>query len=158
MKDITSFQVDHTILTPGLYFSRADGPVHTFDLRLKKPNTGDLLTNTQLHSVEHLIATLLRNSAQRDSVVYFGPMGCQTGFYFLFDSRRLTDEAAIRLVQRVFAAGAVYDGPMPGKSAAECGNFRNLDTALARDCCAWYADRIRNWTPESLTYPQAEAE
>ena len=158
MKDIASFQVDHTILTPGLYFSRADGPVHTFDLRLKKPNTGDLLTNTQLHSVEHLIATLLRNSAQRDSVVYFGPMGCQTGFYFLFDSRRLTDEAAIRLVQRVFAAGAVYDGPMPGKSAAECGNFRNLDTALARDCCAWYADRIRNWTPESLVYPQAEAE
>lgn len=158
MKDIASFQVDHTILTPGLYFSRADGPVHTFDLRLKKPNTGDLLTNTQLHSVEHLIATLLRNSAQRDSVVYFGPMGCQTGFYFLFDSRRLTDEAAIRLVQRVFAAGAVYDGPMPGKSAAECGNFRNLDTALARDCCAWYADRIRDWTPESLVYPQAEAE
>lgn len=158
MKDIASFQVDHTILTPGLYFSRADGPVHTFDLRLKKPNTGDLLTNTQLHSVEHLIATLLRNSAQRDSVVYFGPMGCQTGFYFLFDSRRLTDEAAIRLVQQVFAAGAVYDGPMPGKSAAECGNYRNLDAALARDCCAWYADRIRNWTPESLVYPQAEAE
>ena len=97
MKDIASFQVDHTILTPGLYFSRADGPVHTFDLRLKKPNTGDLLTNTQLHSVEHLIATLLRNSAQRDSVVYFGPMGCQTGFYFLFDSRTLPDAAAITL-------------------------------------------------------------
>ena len=81
MKDIASFQVDHTILSPGLYFSRADGSVHTFDLRLKKPNTGDLLTNTQLHSVEHLIATLLRNSTQRDSVVYFGPMGCQTGCY-----------------------------------------------------------------------------
>ena len=61
-------------------------------------------------------------------------------------------------MQQVFAAGAVYDGPMPGKSAAECGNFRNLDTALARDCCAWYADRIRNWMPESLVYPQAEAE
>ena len=60
-------------------------------------------------------------------MIYFGPMGCQTGFYFLFDSRRLTDEAAIRLVQQVFAAGAAYDGPMPGKSAAECGNFRNLD-------------------------------
>ena len=102
MKDIASFQVDHTILTPGLYFSRADGPVHTFDLRLKKPNTGDLLTNTQLHSVEHLIATLLRNSAQRDSVVYFGPMGCQTGFYFLFDSQnrveRLSDAEIRQLV------------------------------------------------------------
>ena len=118
MKDIASFQVDHTILTPGLYFSRADGPVHTFDLRLKKPNTGDLLTNTQLHSVEHLIATLLRNSAQRDSVVYFGPMGCQTGFYFLFDSRTLPDAAAITLLQQVFQQAAEYPGPMPGASAA----------------------------------------
>ena len=137
MERIASFTVNHDVLVPGLYLSRRDGDVTTFDLRFKKPNTGDLLTNAQ---------------------IYFGPMGCQTGFYFLFDSRRLTDEAAIRLVQQVFAAGAVYDGPMPGKSAAECGNYRNLDAALARDCCAWYADRIRNWTPESLVYPQAEAE
>lgn len=155
MERIASFTVDHTTLLPGLYLSRQDGDIVTFDLRFKKPNTGDLLTNSEMHSAEHLIATLLRNSAEKDAVIYFGPMGCQTGFYFLFDSRRLTDEAAIRLVQQVFAAGAAYDGPMPGKSAAECGNFRNLDTALARDCCAWYADRIRNWTPENLVYPQA---
>ena len=132
MERIASFTVNHDVLVPGLYLSRRDGDVTTFDLRFKKPNT-----------------------PEKDAVIYFGPMGCQTGFYFLFDSRRLTDEAAIRLVQQVFAAGAAYDGPMPGKSAAECGNFRNLDTALARDCCAWYADRIRNWTPESLVYPQA---
>ena len=158
MERIASFTVNHDVLVPGLYLSRRDEDVTTFDLRFKKPNTGDLLTNAQMHSVEHIIATLLRNSPEKDAVIYFGPMGCQTGFYFLFDSRRLTDEAAIRLVQQVFAAGAAYNGPMPGKSAAECGNFRNLDTALARDCCAWYADRIRNWTPESLVYPQAEAE
>ncbi len=79
MKDIASFQVDHTILSPGLYFSRADGSVHTFDSAAEKPNTGDLLTNTQLHSVEHLIATLLRNSTQRDSVVYFEPDGLPDG-------------------------------------------------------------------------------
>ena len=158
MERIASFTVNHDVLVPGLYLSRRDGDVTTFDLRFKKPNTGDLLTNAQMHSVEHIIATLLRNSPEKDAVIYFGPMGCQTGFYFLFDSRRLTDEAAIRLVQQVFAAGAVYDGPMPGKSAAECGNYRNLDAALARDCCAWYADRIRNWTPESLVYPQEEAE
>ena len=146
MKDIASFQVDHTILTPGLYFSRADGPVHTFDLRLKKPNTGDLLTNTQLHSVEHLIATLLRNSEQRDSVVYFGPMGCQTGFYFLFDSRTL--------LQQVFQQAAEYPGPMPGASAVQCGNYRNLSLAEGRAVCAWYADIIRDWTPARLAYPQ----
>ena len=97
MEKIASFTVNHNVLVPGLYLSRRDGEVSTFDLRFKKPNTGDLLTNAQLHSVEHMIATLLRNSPERNAVIYFGPMGCQTGFYFLFDSRRLTVEAAIRL-------------------------------------------------------------
>lgn len=158
MRRIASFSVDHDYIVPGIYLSRVDGDVATYDLRTRVPNTGDLMDNATMHSVEHMFATMIRNGELGENVIYFGPMGCQTGFYFLFDSRRLTDEAAIRLVQRVFAAGAVYDGPMPGKSAAECGNFRNLDTALARDCCAWYADRIRDWTPESLVYPQAEAE
>ena len=155
MEKIASFTVNHNVLVPGLYLSRRDGEVSTFDLRFKKPNTGDLLTNAQLHSVEHMIATLLRNSPERDAVIYFGPMGCQTGFYFLFDSRRLTDAEAIALLQRVFTASAAYDGPMPGKSAAECGNYRNLDAALARVCCAFYADVIRHWTPEDLVYPEA---
>lgn len=85
MERIASFTVDHNVLVPGLYLSRRDGNVVTFDLRFKKPNTGDLLTNAEMHSVEHVIATLLRNSPRKDAVVYFGPMGCQTGFYFLFD-------------------------------------------------------------------------
>ena len=152
MERIASFQVDHTKLKPGMYLSRRDGEVTTFDLRFKKPNTGDLLTNAEMHSVEHVIATLLRNSPQRDAVIYFGPMGCQTGFYFLFDSRRLTDGGAIRLLREVFAAGAAYDGPMPGKSEAECGNCRNLDTALANAQCAFYRDLIQNWTEGDLRY------
>ena len=89
MERIASFTVDHNKLVPGLYLSRRDGSVVTFDLRFKKPNTGDLLTNAEMHSAEHLIATLLRNSRAREAVVYFGPMGCQTGFYFLFDSALL---------------------------------------------------------------------
>ena len=107
MERIASFTVNHDVLVPGLYLSRRDGDVTTFDLRFKKPNTGDLLTNAQMHSVEHIIATLLRNSPEKDAVIYFGPMGCQTGFYFLFDSRRLTDEAAIRLVQHEDTGGAI---------------------------------------------------
>ena len=79
MERIASFTVDHTVLVPGLYLSRRDGTTVTFDLRFKKPNTGDLLSNAELHSVEHVIATLLRNSPQKDAVIYFGPMGCQTG-------------------------------------------------------------------------------
>ena len=152
MERIASFQVDHTKLKPGMYLSRRDGDITTFDLRFKKPNTGDLLSNAEMHSVEHIIATLLRNSPQRDAVIYFGPMGCQTGFYFLFDSRRLTDGEAVELVKDVFARGAAYDGPMPGKSEAECGNFANLDVALANAQCAFYRDVIRDWTEADLSY------
>ena len=153
MERIASFTVDHNALVPGLYLSRRDGSVVTFDLRFKKPNTGDLLSNSQMHSVEHLVATFLRNSAGKDAVVYFGPMGCQTGFYFLFDGDKLTNGQAIALLQAVFARAAVYDGPMPGCSAAECGNYRNLSVEEGRACCAWYSRIIDRWTEEKLTYP-----
>ena len=152
MERIASFQVDHNKLVPGMYLSRRDGQVTTLDLRFKKPNTGDLLTNAELHSVEHIIATLLRNSRAKDAVIYFGPMGCQTGFYFLYDSSRLSDADAVELMKETFAQGAAYDGEMPGKSAVECGNYINLDVSLARTQCACYRDIIRNWTVEKLAY------
>lgn len=152
MEQIASFTVDHTKLEPGLYLSRRDGDVITFDLRFKKPNTGDLLSNADLHSAEHLIATLLRNSPQRDGVVYFGPMGCQTGFYFLFDNRLLTCEDAIALLRQVFAQAGGFSGEMPGKSALECGNYQNLDVETGKRVCAWYAALIADWTMERLTY------
>ena len=154
MDKIASFTVDHNVLVPGLYLSRRDGSVVTFDLRFKKPNTGDLLTNAEMHSVEHVIATFLRNSEDKDAVVYFGPMGCQTGFYFLFDNEQLIVEDAIDLLKDVFAKAAVYDGEMPGKSAKECGNYVNLDVALVRECCRFYADLISDWTVEKLAYPE----
>ena len=77
--------------------------------------------------------------------MYFGPMGCQTGFYFLFDGKQLTLAQAVALVQRVFAQGAVFEGEMPGKSAKECGNYRNLDVELAKTCCAFYTEIISGW-------------
>ena len=152
MERIASFQVDHNKLRPGLYLSRQDGSVVTYDLRFKTPNTGDLLTNAEMHSVEHIIATLLRNSEARDAVIYFGPMGCQTGFYFLFDGSRLSHTQAIELLRSVFAAGAAFEGEMPGKSAVECGNYINLDVALAKEQCAFYANLIKDWTAEKLAY------
>ena len=154
MERIASFTVDHTVLVPGLYLSRRDGTTVTFDLRFKKPNTGDLLSNAELHSVEHIIATLLRNSPQKDAAIYFGPTGCQTGFYFLFDGEQLSNANAVRLLQRVFTAAAKFDGAMPGASARECGNYRNLDVELARRCCAYYADVIADWSEEKLVYPE----
>lgn len=154
MEQIASFTVNHNVLVPGLYLSRRDGDVSTFDLRFKKPNSGDLLSNSQLHSVEHIIATFLRSSPERDAVLYFGPMGCQTGFYFLFDSAQLTDGQAIDLLRQVFGQGAAWDASMPGKSSRECGNYVNLDVSLARACCAFYADILDGWTVEKLAYPE----
>ncbi len=152
MERIASFTVDHDKLLPGLYLSRRDGDVVTFDLRFKKPNTGDLLTNAEMHSAEHLIATLLRNSKDKDAVVYFGPMGCQTGFYFLFDGSRLSLEGAVALLKEVFAAAGEFQGEMPGKSAKECGNYINLDVETGRAVCRFYADLIAAWTAERLSY------
>ena len=152
MERIASFQVDHNKLVPGMYLSRRDGDVATFDLRFKKPNTGDLLSNAELHSVEHIIATLLRNGRAKDAVIYFGPMGCQTGFYLLLDSRQVSDAQAVELVKEVFAAGAAYDGEMPGKSPVECGNYINLDVALAKAQCAAYCGIIQEWTADKLAY------
>lgn len=152
MERIASFRVDHNRLLPGLYLSRRDGDIVTFDLRFKKPNTGDLLSNSEMHSTEHLIATLLRNSREKEAVVYFGPMGCQTGFYFLFDSRLLSLEGAVALLKEVFAAAATFQGEMPGKSAAECGNYANLDVETGRAVCGWYAGLIASWSAERLAY------
>lgn len=152
MERIASFTVDHTVLTPGLYLSRRDGDAVTLDLRFKKPNTGDLLTNAEMHSVEHLIATLLRNAPEKDAVLYFGPMGCQTGFYFLFDNRLLSCEGAIELLKEVFSQAAEFQGEMPGKAPAECGNYVNLDVDTGKAVCKWYAGLIADWTVEKLSY------
>ena len=152
MERIASFSVDHDRLEPGLYLSRRDGDIVTFDLRFKKPNTGDLLSNSELHSAEHLIATLLRNSEDGEGVIYFGPMGCQTGFYFLFDNRLLSCEGAIDLLREVFSAAAVFEGEIPGKRASECGNYVNLDLETGKRVCRFYADLIAQWTVERLAY------
>ena len=148
MERIASFTVDHTVLVPGLYLYRAIYNLGTMNLSIS-----ELLSNSQMHSVEHLIATLLRNSESRDAVIYFGPMGCQTGFYFLYDGDKLTGSQAIALLQAVFARAAEYSGPMPGCSAAECGNYKNLSVEEGRACCAWYRDLIASWTEEKLKYP-----
>ena len=99
-----------------------------------------------------MIATLLRNSEDKDAVIYFGPMGCQTGFYFLFDNDQLSCEDAIDLLKNVFAAAAVFDGEMPGKSAVECGNYINLDVELGKTVCKYYAELIADWNVEKLAY------
>ena len=144
MQKIASFTVDHNLLDPGIYVSRRDGDITTYDLRTSKPNCGDYMDNLTMHSVEHLFATFVRNSEIKDSVIYFGPMGCQTGFYLL--TKDVPDEKVLEITMQILEQIVSYDGEMPGNTAVECGNFRNLNTDAARLECRRYLDVLRNKT------------
>ena len=142
MQKIASFTIDHNLLDPGIYVSRRDGDITTYDLRTRKPNCGDYMDNLTMHSVEHLFATFVRNSAIKDSVIYFGPMGCQTGFYLL--TKDVPDERVLEITMEILEKIVSYDGEMPGNSAVECGNYRNLNVDAARLECARYLDVLKN--------------
>ena len=142
MQKIASFTVDHNLLDPGIYVSRRDGYITTYDLRTRKPNCGDYMDNLTMHSVEHLFATFVRNSAIKDSVIYFGPMGCQTGFYLL--TKDVPDERVLEITMEILEKIVSYDGEMPGNTAVECGNYRNLNVDAARLECARYLDVLKN--------------
>ena len=136
MKRITSFTVDHDTITPGFYVSRIDGDVITFDLRTRTPNAGDYMDNLTMHSVEHVLATLLRNSPMSERVIYFGPMGCQTGFYLL--TRGVAPERVRKAVLTALRAILTHTGPMFGNTRQECGNYQNLSVEDAKNECASY--------------------
>ncbi|MGN0178627.1 MAG: S-ribosylhomocysteine lyase [Monoglobaceae bacterium] len=150
MEKIKSFTVDHTKLNPGIYISRIDGDITTYDLRMRKPNSGDLISNAAMHSLEHMFATLVRNSEMGGEVIYFGPMGCQTGFYLLM--RSTEHGRVIELVKSMLKGIIAYDGEMPGCSEVECGNYRNLDLTLAKAEAGRYLDTVKDWTDKDLEY------
>ena len=139
---IASFTVDHDLLTEGIYVSRIDGDITTYDLRTRVPNSGDYMDNLTMHSVEHMFATYIRAGRIADRVIYFGPMGCQTGFYLLV---RDADNAevlsvVIETLERIIA----HDGEMFGAVRRECGNYKNLDLAAAKTECARYLSALKS--------------
>jgi len=125
MERIASFTVDHNKLEPGIYVSRIDGDITTYDLRLKKPNNGDYLTGFEMHTFEHMFATFVRNSEIKDSVIYFGPMGCLTGFYLLI--RNADNEVVLKETLKILDKIISYEGPVFGASPVECGNYKMLE-------------------------------
>lgn len=151
MKTIASFQIDHTILPRGMYTSRVDGDVVTYDLRARRPNVEEVMTNAAIHTVEHLFATYVRNTEFSDNIIYFGPMGCRTGFYFL--TRGLTEEQAIELTKNAFKFVADYEGEIPGTTAKECGNYRDHDLNGAKEEAKMMVEVLKNWQPKDLVYP-----
>lgn len=154
MKKIASFTVDHRYIKEWIYISRIDGDITTYDVRMRKPNTGNVMSNSLMHSFEHLFATFMRNGSLADSIVYVGPMGCQTGFYLLV--RNADHKAVLGEVKRVLGEIAVYEGEMPGNSEIECGNYRNLDCAVAAKEAADYLKKIEVETENDLMYECGE--
>ncbi len=127
---IASFTVDHDLLTEGIYVSRIDGDVTTYDLRTRVPNAGDYMDNLTMHSLEHMFATYVRASILSDRVIYFGPMGCQTGFYLLV--RDADNSVVLFVVKDTLKKIIDHDGEMFGAVRRECGNYKNLDLAAAK--------------------------
>ena len=151
MQRIKSFQINHYVLEPGFYISLVDGDVVTYDLRTRKPNAGDYMSNAVMHSVEHMFATFARNSEVSDKIVYFGPMGCQTGFYLLV--RDMDAKDVFELTKNILKQTIEHDDDVIGKSAIECGHYENLDIELAKEECRTYLEVLENQTNMEFTYP-----
>ena len=150
MERIASFSVDHTKLKPGLYVSRVDGDVVTYDIRMRRPNAGSYLSNGVLHTYEHLFATYVRNTSYGDRIIYVGPMGCLTGFYLL--TTGLTPAEALDLTRNAFIWMTEYEGEIPGASAVECGNYLMMDPIAARAEAAAMLPVLEKLNADQLHY------
>ena len=148
---IASFSINHDILLPGIYVSRVDGDVTTYDLRHRRPNTDDLIDNSTLHSLEHMFATYIRNGALRDNIIYYGPMGCQTGFYLLI--RGSNNETVLSEVKKTCERILAHEGPVFGAASRECGNYRNLSLEKAKIEAERYLGEL-NAREQTFTYEE----
>ena len=158
MEKITSFTIDHLKLQPGLYVSRKDKggaeTVTTFDLRLTSPNEEPVMNTAEVHTIEHLAATYLRNDSQwKEKVLYFGPMGCRTGFYLLlagdYESRNV-----VELVYTCFCLGRDFEAEVPGASARDCGNYLDMNLPMAKYWGGKYAALLETIDESRLVYPE----
>lgn len=159
MQKITSFTIDHIKLVPGIYVSRKDFagtyPVTTFDLRITKPNDEPVMNTAEVHTIEHLAATFLRNHSEfGDKILYFGPMGCRTGFYLLL-SGDYESADILPLMKEMFEFIASFDDEIPGASAKDCGNYLDMNLPMARFYAKKYLQEVLNNPQASqLVYPE----
>lgn len=142
-KKIKSFQVDHDYIIPGIYVSRIDGDVVTYDLRTRKPNNNEYMDNVTMHTVEHMFATFARFSSFGENIIYFGPMGCRTGFYLLV--RNMTNEQVLALTKETLKQIIDHQGKVFGATRKECGNYLELDLESAKKECREYLKNLESW-------------
>lgn len=153
MEKIASFRIDHTILPKGMYISRVDGDIITYDIRTRRPNKEEVMSNGAIHTFEHLFATFTRNSVFADDIIYFGPMGCRTGFYFLVRNN-VGHRDAIKLTKDTLEFIKNYEGEIPGVSEKECGNWRDHDLEGAKKEAEMMYEVLESWKPANLYYPE----
>ncbi len=159
MKKITSFTIDHLKLLPGFYVSRkdpvGDQVITTFDIRMTRPNYEPVMNTAEIHTIEHLGATYLRNHEEYgDKIIYFGPMGCRTGFYLLL-AGDYTSEQVAPLLTSMFEFIRDYQGEVPGACAKDCGNYRDMNLPMANYLAKKYLDEVLyGITPDRLVYPE----
>lgn len=159
MEKITSFTINHLKLLPGVYVSRKDSvngmPVTTFDLRMTRPNFEPVMNTAEIHAIEHLGATFLRNHAEYGSrTLYFGPMGCRTGFYLLLAGDYVSADI-IPLMREMFSFIASYEGEVPGACAKDCGNYLDINLPMAKYLAKKYLCEVLDTiTDERLVYPE----
>lgn len=142
-KQIKSFQVDHDFIIPGMYVSRIDGDVVTYDLRTRKPNCDNYMDSVTMHTLEHMFATYIRFSEKGENIIYFGPMGCRTGFYLLV--RNMTNEEVLELTKETLKQIISHEGEVFGSTRKECGNYKELDLESAKRECREYLKNLENW-------------
>ncbi|WP_333859854.1 S-ribosylhomocysteine lyase [Clostridium sp.] len=161
MNKITSFTINHLELLPGVYVSRKDNIngaiITTFDIRMTRPNFEPVMNTAELHAIEHLGATFLRNHKEYGSkIVYFGPMGCRTGLYLLLgDNKEFESREIIGLVKDMFQFIAEYDGEIPGASPRDCGNYLDMNLPMAKYLARKYLENVlENISEKNLNYPE----
>lgn len=161
MEKITSFTIDHIKLVPGVYVSRKDpagnATITTFDLRMTNPNEEPVMNTAEMHTIEHLAATFLRNHPTYGSkTIYFGPMGCRTGFYLLLTGD-YSSQDILPLLKEMFTFISEFEGDVPGASAKDCGNYLDMNLPMAKYLAKKYlADVLENITEHQLIYPVSD--
>lgn len=150
MEKIASFTVDHTKFGVGMYISRIDDDIVTYDVRMVKPNGGVYLSSPSMHTIEHIFATYTRNSKYGKNVIYVGPMGCRTGFYLLV--RGISHQEAIDLVTDSMKYVSTFEGEIPGNSEVECGNYKEHDLESAKKDVLPILNVLKDYTVEMLDY------
>lgn len=154
MKIIPSLQMNHNILKRGIYISRIDDDITTYDIRMKEPNKEQVLTNSALHTIEHIITDYLRGTEFGENIIFFGPMGSRTGFYLL--TRNLSDKYVVELIKGAFKYVSEFWERIPGATVEACGNCLEHNLPQAKEESKIFLDVIKDWTKDDLEYPTEE--